>query len=181
MKSVINLATVLLFCGVLLDSHSGFAQKVTVDSVQVAIQPRENGEFQLHVEFALPSFGSSTNKINIDYAVLTIALEVKKARVEALNLLEVFVADENKNAPLLRLAYNSNPVTGRVRAKQAGSELLEIDLTQIVGEWMNKGVVNNGVLLVSHARMATKILTQDMIALAGNTKPVVTIFYTLME
>ncbi|MGH7497115.1 MAG: right-handed parallel beta-helix repeat-containing protein [bacterium] len=133
-------------------------------------------------EFDLPDFDKAApEKINIVYAVLAFEVDVLATDAGALSMLEALISAPNKSSPQADLAYNTYPVTARIRRQKTGIELVEVDITQAIDQWVARGVANNGLLLVSRRNAAEKILRQGKIALGVNAIPAVTIFYALTD
>ena len=148
------------------------AEVVTVDDVTVQVKTMPDSSFQWLFQFTLPSLPAG---VNIDYAVLSFGVNIVKP--PAGKFLEILAADSSSTAKVAR--YNALPVTGRLLKNRIGPGVLELDITQLVDLWINGGVPNKGILVVSHRRVTGKALQVGKVSLApGVQKPVGKIYYT---
>ena len=131
-------------------------------------------------KFALPAL---PERVNIDYAAIVFALQIdapisREEMAGGGNLLELVLANADGKAPDAGVAYNALPVLAR---DTTGSVLIRLDITQIVDLWVNGGAENNGLLIISHRRAASKVLKIGRIRLDAAVRPEVKIYYTLVE
>ena len=130
------------------------AEVVTIEDVDVKIQPNTNGEFQLFIGFELPKLPEN---IKVDYAIITMGVNVL-SNPDTLTMTFEILTDVNSTRESL-VNYNANPVTTFISRKQKGPTKIELDITQIVRLWVNEG---------------------ESIA-PGFMKPTVRIFYTVLD
>jgi hypothetical protein len=154
------------------------AETFTVEKVNVAIQPLQDNAFRLFIKFDLPDLPKTAN---IDYAVLSLGLDVDEKSDTTITMVFEILSKENAAREKVT-AYNANPVTAIIFPKQKGLTQLELDITQLVTLWVKDGEQNEGLVLVSHRNIADKFLTSDKITLAPEFKaPTVKIFYTVLD
>lgn len=114
-------------------------------------------------------------KVNIDYAELSFGVNLSVPASEG--FLEILSPDSSGKFT----NYNAVPVTGLLPKNKTGQAQVDLDITQLVDLWVNGGVQNKGVLLVSHRKLVQKSLQTGKVSLAPNFKsPTVRIFYTVL-
>jgi len=171
-----------LACALLIPA-TAFAGKTTITDARFEIQPQQDGSYQILAKFALPAL---PERVNIDYAAIVLGLQLdapisREEMVGGGNLLELVVANAEGKAPDAGVAYNTLPVMARVPHDTTGSVKIRHDITQILDLWVNGGQKNNGLLIISHRRAASKVLKIGRIRLDATVRPEVQIFYTPVE
>ena len=160
-----------------------FAGKANIPDARFEIQPQQDGSFQILAKFALPAL---PEKVNVDYAAIVLGMQIDTPismdeMVGGGNLLELVLANAEGKAPQAGVAYNALPVIARVPRDSTGAVMLRLDITQIVDLWVNGGQANNGLLIISHRRAASKVLKTGRIRIDPAVQPKVQIFYTPVE
>jgi len=149
------------------------AEVITIGKVTTEVKVVSGTEFKLFFKFDLPKFAG---KVSIDYAELTLGLNVVEQNSQ--KFFEILSGTEAVAGKLG--VYNSNPVTATVSSREKNLKVIELDITQLLDLWVNGGVANNGITLISHRRVAEKSLATGKVDFAPEFKaPTVRIFYTV--
>jgi len=152
-------------------------ETLTVEKINVELQPLRNGVFQLFIKFDLPEL---PEKANIDYAVLNMGMNVISNADSATLVFEILTKDNASREKIVN--YNSNPVTEIISRRTKGLTELQLDITQLVDLWVKQGESNEGIVLVSHRNIEDKYMRSDKISLASEYKAAkIKIFYTIIE
>lgn len=148
---------------------------LNIDNVQVQVQPLDKQAYKMIFYFEIPKLPDS---VAIDYAELSFGINIiDSTKSKTLEILST----ENEVQGIVA-NYNSNPVTEVISKNKLGLTKLNLDITQLLDMWVNHGVKNKGISLVSHRKLQEKALRADRVLLAPEFKKAsVRIFYTVME
>jgi hypothetical protein len=172
-----NVLKIIIFSIFIIIPYSISAENITIEDVDVKIQPKTKGEFQLLIKFEIPEMPEN---INIEYATISIGVNVL-SNPDTLTMVYEILADENSTKDNL-VNYNTNPVTSIISRKQKGLTKIELDITQIVKMCVIDGESNAGITLVSHRNSDNKFLKSDRVVFAPEfLKPTIRIFYTVLD
>lgn len=162
---------------ILLIPFISFADVLTIKDIDIQIQTLRNNQYQLFIKFDLPEFPDGAN---IDYAVLSLGMNVESNSDSATIIFEVLSKDNASRQKLV--AYNNNPIKEIITRRTKGLTELKLDITELVTLWVKEGESNEGIVLVSHRNIEDKHLRTDKVSLATDFKaPTLRIFYTVIE
>jgi hypothetical protein len=160
----------LLLC---LLPFSLLAEVIIITDVKVEVKETEGGAYELLFHFALPQLAKDAT---IDYAELTFEMNVES------ELDEPWLEILSPNPAAKAVDYNANPVTARLPKGKLGVTTVALDITQMVNLWVNQGVPNDGVRVVSHRRLEQKTLETGKASPVSESKETkVRVFYTIIE
>jgi len=172
-----NFLKTIFVCLIFSAPLISFGEILTIEKIDMQIQPLQNNEFQLFIKFNLPVLPENAH---IYYAVLNMGMNVLSNADSASLVFEILSKEKTSREKIVN--YNSNPVTSIISRRTKGLTELQLDITQLVNLWVKDGEKNEGIVLVSHRNIEDKYMRSDKINLATEYKAAkIKIFYTIIE